>query len=74
MSSFSGTLAHCWPGAKRRTWLRRSYLPLDVHIDSTFMLGILLIYVFAFGLKWFRSGAYERGSARPELGVHQERD
>ena len=26
------------------------------------MLGILLVYVFAFGLKWFPfSGAYERG-------------
>ena len=40
------------------------------------MLGILLVYAFAFGLKWFPfAGAYgQQARARIELGIHQERD
>ena len=46
--------------------LARALLPVTLTFTSIppFMLGILLIYVFAFGLKWLPfSGAYERGLA-----------
>src|SRR5687767_255783 len=44
--------------------LAKALLPATLTFTSIppFMLGTLLIYVFAFGLKWFPfSGAYERG-------------
>lgn len=42
----------------------KSLLPISLTFTSipAFMLGILLVYVFAFGLKWFPfAGAYGRG-------------
>jgi len=54
--------------AWRRTpgWVR-NLLPLTMTFTSIpfFMLGILLIYVFAFGLRWFPpSGAYDTSIAK----------
>ncbi len=44
--------------------LTKALLPISLTFTSVppFMLGILLLYVFAFGLKWLPfAGAYERG-------------
>lgn len=49
---------------ERTPGLVKSLLPISLTFTSIpfFMLGILLIYVFAFGLRWFPpSGAYGRG-------------
>jgi peptide/nickel transport system permease protein len=49
---------------RRTPNMAKALLPATLTFTSIppFMLGILLIYVFAFGLKWFPfSGAYERG-------------
>ncbi|RME60500.1 MAG: ABC transporter permease [Caldilineae bacterium] len=47
---------------RRTPGLLRAFLPVTLTFTSIpfFMLGILLIYVFAFGLRWFpTSGAYD---------------
>jgi peptide/nickel transport system permease protein len=49
---------------RRTPNLAKTLLPLSLTFTSipAFMLGILLVYVFAFGLKWFPfAGAYGRG-------------
>jgi peptide/nickel transport system permease protein len=54
---------------RRTPGLAKALLPLTLTFTSIppFMLGILLLYVFAFGLDWLPfAGAYERG-LRPSL-------
>jgi peptide/nickel transport system permease protein len=49
---------------RRTPNMLKTFLPLSLTFTSipAFMLGILLVYVFAFGLKWFPfAGAYGRG-------------
>jgi peptide/nickel transport system permease protein len=60
LGNFIGALM-AW---RRTPRLLQRFLPLTLTFTSIpfFMLAILLIYVFAFGLRWFPvSGAYERG-------------
>lgn len=49
---------------RRTPNMLKTFLPLSLTFTSipAFMLGILLVYVFAFGLKWFPfAGAFGRG-------------
>jgi peptide/nickel transport system permease protein len=60
LGNFIGALM-AW---RRTPRLLQRFLPFTLTFTSIpfFMLAILLIYVFAFGLRWFPvSGAYERG-------------
>ena len=56
---------------RRTPNLAKALLPLSLTFTSipAFMLGILLVYAFAFGLRWFPfAGAFARG-LQPELSL-----
>jgi peptide/nickel transport system permease protein len=56
---------------RRTPNLAKALLPLSLTFTSipAFMLGILLVYTFAFGLRWFPfAGAFARG-LQPELSL-----
>ena len=62
ISFFLGNLVGALMAWRRTPGWMRNLLPLTLTFTSIpfFMLGILLIYVFAFGLRWFPpSGAYD---------------
>lgn len=62
-----GNLVGALMAWRRTPALVRNLLPLTLTFTSIpfFMLGILLIYLFAFGLRWFPpSGAYDSSIAR----------
>lgn len=64
ISFFVGNLIGALMAWRRTPSLLRALLPVSLTFTSIpfFMLGILLIYLFAFGLRWFPpSGAYGRG-------------
>lgn len=64
ISFFLGNLIGALMAWRRTPNLVRSLLPVTLTFTSIpfFMLGILLIYLFAFGLRWFPpSGAFGRG-------------
>ena len=64
ISFFVGNLIGALMAWRRTPGWVRAFLPATLTFTSIpfFMLGILLIYLFAFGLRWFPpSGAYERG-------------
>ena len=65
MSFIAGNVVGALLAWRRTPALAKALLPITLTFTSIppFMLGILLIYLFAFGLKWFPfSGAYEMGS------------
>jgi peptide/nickel transport system permease protein len=64
MSFIAGNVVGALLAWRRTPGLARALLPATLTFTSIppFMLGILLIYLFAFGLKWFPfSGAYDMG-------------
>ncbi|MBI3958372.1 MAG: ABC transporter permease [Chloroflexi bacterium] len=64
ISFFVGNLVGALMAWRRTPGWIRAFLPATLTFTSIpfFMLGILLIYLFAFGLRWFPpSGAYGRG-------------
>jgi peptide/nickel transport system permease protein len=64
LSFLVGNLVGALLGWRRTPKLLKSVLPVTLTFTSIpyFMLAILLIYLFAFGLKWFPiSGGYGRG-------------
>ena len=64
MSFIAGNVVGALLAWRRTPDLARALLPVTLTFTSIppFMLGILLIYLFAFGLKWFPfSGAYDMG-------------
>jgi peptide/nickel transport system permease protein len=64
MSFIVGNLIGALLAWRRTPGLVKTLLPLSFTFTSIpfFMLGILLIYIFGFGMKWFPiSGAYGRG-------------
>jgi len=64
LSFFIGNMIGALMAWRRTPGLVRALLPVSLTFTSIpfFMLGILLIYLFAFGLRWFPpSGAYRRG-------------
>ena len=65
MSFIAGNVVGALLAWRRTPNLARALLPATLTFTSIppFMLGILLIYLFAFGLKWFPfSGAYDMGT------------
>ena len=65
MSFIAGNVVGALLAWRRTPSLARALLPATLTFTSIppFMLGILLIYLFAFGLKWFPfSGAYDMGT------------
>jgi peptide/nickel transport system permease protein len=56
-------------GWRRTPPLAKSLLPIPLTFTSVppFMLGMLLVYVFAFGLKWFESGGASARGIVPGL-------
>ncbi len=64
ISFFVGNLVGALMAWRRTPGWIRTFLPVTLTFTSIpfFMLGILLIYLFAFGLRWFPpSGAFGRG-------------
>jgi peptide/nickel transport system permease protein len=65
MSFIAGNVVGALLAWRRTPSLAKALLPATLTFTSIppFMLGILLIYLFAFGLKWFPfSGAYDMGT------------
>jgi peptide/nickel transport system permease protein len=65
ISFIAGNVVGALLAWRRTPGLAKALLPVTLTFTSIppFMLGILLIYLFAFGLKWFPfTGAYDMGS------------
>ncbi len=64
ISFFIGNAVGALLAWRKTPWLLKTLLPLSLSFTAipAFMLGILLLYIFAFGLKWLPfGGPYGRG-------------